>query len=187
MAGKIAIVGRCDNTRRSAPLLDPDWSVWALAWDTIPTADLLFETHHNWRDLAATTHATLDYLETLRRSPVPVVMHTEESDIPASVAYPWAAVRKLVRQTRLGDPYLESSIAQMLAMAILESPERIGIWGVDLDDREEYAYQRPNTEYLIGLAEGRGISVFVPDNAALCQGVCGIAYGAPGYTLHADQ
>ena len=31
----------------------------------------------------------------------------------------------------------------------------------------EFAYQRPNMEYLIGLARGRGVDVYIPERSPL--------------------
>ena len=73
------------------------------------------------------------------------------SDIPNATAYPMEDVSAVV-----GD-YFNSSIAYMLGLAIVEKVDRIGIWGVDLNCDDEFAYQRPNAEYLIGFARGRGI------------------------------
>lgn len=56
-----------------------------------------------------------------------------------------------------------------MALAIHEGAEEIGLWGVDMKDGEEYAYQRPNMEYLIGLAEGNGIGVFIHPDSSLCK------------------
>ena len=55
--------------------------------------------------------------------------------------------------------YIESSIAYMMAVAMQERPEAIGIFGVDMAEAEEYGYQRPNMAYLVGKAEGMGIEV----------------------------
>ena len=81
-------------------------------------------------------------------SKVPVVMLDPQPDIPMSVRYPIEEVTKLVGKTNKGTPYLESSIAYMVAMAILELKpgDKIGIWGVDLHCESEYAFQRPNME-----------------------------------------
>jgi len=64
-----------------------------------------------------------------------------------------------------------------MALAITEGADRIGIWGVDMADLEstpgdpsyisEFSYQRPNLEYLIGFARGRGIVVDIPDQSPL--------------------
>jgi hypothetical protein len=53
----------------------------------------------------------------------------------------------------------------------------VGIWGVDLHCESEYAYQRPNLEYLIGLARGRGMKVFIPPASALLTTKMDVAYG----------
>ena len=83
----------------------------------------------------------------------------------------------LIGRTAQGTPYLESSIAYMMALAILEKVDRIGIWGVDLHCESEYVYQRPNLEYLIGLARGKGIKVFIPPQSALLSHANGKLYG----------
>lgn len=113
----------------------------------------------------------------LRMSKVPVYMLEKHTDIPMSERYPMEEITQLVGKTRNGTPYLESSIAYMLAQAVLERVDRIGIWGVDLHCESEYAYQRPNLEYLIGLARGFGIKVFIPPHSALLTHAHGVPYG----------
>jgi hypothetical protein len=115
----------------------------------------------------------------LKIAGVPVYMLEKHDDIPNSVAIDQTAISKLVGNTRDGTPYIESSIAWMMAQAMLESEpgDRIGIWGVDLHCDSEYAYQRPNLEYLIGLARGRGIKVFIPPQSALLTHAHGVPYG----------
>ncbi len=60
----------------------------------------------------------------------------------------------------------------MLALAIYEAVtlkniKRIAIYGVDMGVSTEYNYQKPNMEYLIGFARGKGISVYVPPQCEL--------------------
>jgi len=69
----------------------------------------------------------------------------------------------------LGIDYFNSSIAYAMAMAICDKPEEISIWGVDMTATEEYATQRPNMEFLIGLALGRGIDVKISNYSPLCK------------------
>jgi hypothetical protein len=115
----------------------------------------------------------------LRMAKVPVYMLERHDDIPPSVALDMAAITDVVCKTVQGTPYLESSLAYMMAQAIweLKPGDRIGIWGVDLHCESEYAYQRPNLEYLIGLARGRGIKVYVPPQSALLSHANGVPYG----------
>ena len=70
----------------------------------------------------------------------------------------------------LGFDYFESSIAFMFALAIHENDPvntEIGMWGVHMAAQSEYAYQRPNMEWLLGLAQGMGFKVTLPDSARL--------------------
>ena len=46
----------------------------------------------------------------------------------------------------------------MLAMAIEQKPEAIGIWGVDMSADEEYSHQRPGCHYFIQRAQELGIT-----------------------------
>lgn len=77
-------------------------------------------------------------------------------------AYPLARVRAL-----RGRNYFCSSVAYMIAHAILLQPDEIGVWGVDLAEDGEYAHQRPNAEWWLAFAEGRGIKITIPRESAL--------------------
>lgn len=87
----------------------------------------------------------------------------QEQYFPEVTRYPFEEV------ARTTTDYWNSSIGYMLALAIHEQYERIHIFGVDMKDGEEYGYQKPNAEYLIGLARGRGIEVVIPDASPLCK------------------
>jgi hypothetical protein len=69
--------------------------------------------------------------------------------------------------------YFTNSISYMIALAIYEKYEEIGIYGVDMatggfdTPNGEYAHQRPSCEYYIGIAVGRNIKVTVPSSADL--------------------
>ena len=88
-------------------------------------------------------------------------------DIPNAIKYPLKEVSALV-----GD-YYNSSIAYMLALAIFEEYDKIGIWGVDMDRQgepghaDEYRDERPNCEYLLGFAKAKGIEIYLPDECPL--------------------
>lgn len=60
-----------------------------------------------------------------------------------------------------------SSIAHILAMAVVARPEVIGIWGVMQASPTEYTYQRPGIQALLFEAHRRGIGVVVPDESGL--------------------
>ncbi len=67
-------------------------------------------------------------------------------------------------------PYLSSSIALEMALAIHEGFAEIHLYGVDLNTESEYAWQKPGVEYMCGIAAGRGIKVYLPDNCPLLTG-----------------
>ena len=71
---------------------------------------------------------------------------------------------KVIQKTR---DYFISSITYMLSHAISMEPDEIALYGVDLMPDEEWDYQRACTEYLLGLAEGRGIKITIPEGSAL--------------------
>ncbi len=68
------------------------------------------------------------------------------------------------------EPYLSSSIAYEVALAIYEGFEEIHLYGVDLNTEAEYAWQKPGVEFLLGVAAGKGIKVVLPDNCPLLKG-----------------
>lgn len=69
-----------------------------------------------------------------------------------------------------GEPYLSSSIAYEIALAIFEGFSEIHLYGVDLSTEAEYAWQKPGVEFLLGWAAGHGIKVVLPDNCPLLRG-----------------
>lgn len=177
MPRKIAIIGKCSSTRSDAPIDDPSWEVWGLAWDPLPVCHRYFEIHANWRNFRGNPEDAEVHRRWMMGLGVPVYMREIEHDIPSSVAYPFDAVGKCVGKSTAGFPYIESSIAVMLALAIHEGADRIGVWGVDMGTTTEYAYQRPNMEYLIGLARGKGIAVWTPPQSSLLSSAMSEPYG----------
>lgn len=187
---KVAIVGFCHSTRDLAPYHDPEWQVWGLnqLYRYIPRADAWTEIHLRslWeRDAAPGT----DYLGWLRKSPLPILVGPTDydagryHDIPNAVRFPIEEAMALTGGVgRLAAPdtpldYFQSSIAFMFAWALLSGAKEIGIWGVDLNTNEEWAYQRPNLEFWIGLAKGLGTRVILPEHTALLTNVGRVRYG----------
>lgn len=183
---KIAIIGKCSNSRGDAPLDLNDWEVWGLAWDPLPRCDAYFELHDYWRNFLGGGEPAAAHWRWLAGLTVPVYMLKKEHDIPHSVEFPMQEVIEKIGKTCFGTAYLESSIAYMMAAAILKmrpdmkqvvNGDQIGIWGCDLSTGGEYAYQRPNMEYLIGFARGLGIKVYVPPQNALLSPCRKVPYG----------
>jgi hypothetical protein len=85
--------------------------------------------------------------------------------VPTSMEYPLSDVLFSVLR---GRNYLQGSLSFMLAYAIyLDKYDHIEIYGCDLAAEEEWAYQKPNVEYILGIAEGRGIRVDIMTESSL--------------------
>jgi hypothetical protein len=79
--------------------------------------------------------------------------------VPTSVEYP---LYRVVFDVMRGKDYIVGTANYAMAYAIYtEKFSEINLYGVNLIAWEEWAFQRPNAEYLIGIAEGRGIKVNV--------------------------
>ena len=147
MPRRIAIVG-LGPSHDEVPY--EKWEAWGVGWDAwAPRYARIFEMH----DRELWEQRGQDYIEKLNDADIPVYMQRRHIEIPKSTEYPlWQVAGEV------GD-YFGSSPAYMIALAIYEEVDEIGIWGVDLKD--SYDHQKPNLEYLIGFARGRGIHVRV--------------------------
>lgn len=166
---KVAIIGYTP-TRDEAPWADPTFEKWACnnlhlhlrpdqQWDRL--YDL-----HDYKTIASDKpHEAF-----LRQCAKPVFVWQPRPEWPTSVAFPKAAVLE-----SFGN-YFTNSISWMIAAAILEGATEIHIYGVDLAQGTEYAAQRPSCEHMLGIAQGRGIKVFIPPTSDLLK--TGALYGA---------
>lgn len=174
---KVAIVGTSDTSRHLAPFDDTSWEMWVIGSACSPATnariDRVFEVH-NQRSL--NNDPGLDEeLAFLRTTTIPVWMQDIPDWVPAAVQYPTDAITK-----EFGH-YFTNTISYMLALAIYEGVDEIGIWGVDMAHGTEYAAQRPSCEYFIGIARGRGIPVYIPPQSDLLR--CGEMYGLENSNL----
>lgn len=169
----VAIVGFAKPHRMEAPFHDPAWEIWSVndAWGFLPpnSAHRMFEVHkpwiYEWELRRSPGH--LDWLRAFGEVGGRVYLLDERPDMPRAEVYPLTEV-----MANLGTfgAYLTSSIAYMIGLAIAEGFEKIGVFGVDMAAESEYADQRPACEFLIGLAQGRGIEVVLPESCKLMKG-----------------
>lgn len=162
---RIAIVGTAASSRAEAPYADPSWTIWGCSTCLtvgIPGArfDALFELH---------AHELLGagLVDTMRGADCQVYMQHPHPGLPRSLAFPLERITAGLAELLGGRRYMTSTMAAMLALALDEGVDELGLWGVDLALDQEYAEQRPCVEWLIGLAQGRGIPVHVPERSAL--------------------
>jgi len=182
----VAIVGFASTTRMQAPFDDPSYEIWGLnqLYRHIPRADRWWEIHYRAMFEADIVRDT-DYVAWLQRCPIPIIMAERQADIPNSVRWPRADIFERFKAPERMIPriasaprngfrrrrdYFTSTIPYMMALALFEGFERIGIYGIDLIVGSEYFYQKACLEYWIGRAEGMGVEVEIPEDSALLKG-----------------
>jgi hypothetical protein len=173
---KVAVCGLWSETRDLIPWDDPSWEKWGMTWDgDVMRMERAFEMHDTslWAK-----YARPDYIERLNMLPR-LYLQEPHPEIPRGVVYPFDDVAQSC------GAYWSSSIGYMLALAIHEGAEEISVLGVAMEAHDEYGYQRPNTEYLIGLARGKGIKVHVPEKSPLCK--YGKQFGYPSRYGHLEE
>ena len=115
----------------------------------------------------------------------PIYMQKRWSHVPQSVEYPlnhilatfsqaggWFNVSPKemgVENWNLAEKraYFTNTISYMLCLGILEGFKEIYIIGVDMAVATEYGTQRSSCEVFLGWAIGKGIKIFIPDDADL--------------------
>lgn len=165
---KVAIVGGAFS-RKQAPYNDETWDIWAFSSLRLPTPRVSrwFEMHAAGDLATQLTRATetrrsyREYVRFMRHLNCPVYMQRRVRAIPGSVEYPLTAALEMFGKC------FTSTASYMLALAVMERYETIGVWGIHLTERTVYERQRPGVEYLLGVARQKGIDVYLPPGSPL--------------------
>lgn len=163
----VCIVGYAQETRDLANSLPAEVELWGMNVNHkfMARQDRWFQLHPPvWHGLPYYGR-TPEHIAFLRDCDVPLYMRFPSPEFPASLPYPYEAVYSSV-----GRRYLTSTAAHAVALAIHEEVDEIKLYGVNLASNTEYVEQRPCIEWLLGLAEGRGIKVDVPSAAPMLKG-----------------
>lgn len=107
-----------------------------------------------------------EHVKWLASQPYPVMMFEEHAakvidELPNLAIYPRAEVL-----AEFGN-YFTNTVSWEIALAIMMGYKRIGIYGIDMAQDSEYGGQRPSCEWMIGVAQGRGIEVDIPGTSDL--------------------
>jgi len=174
---KVAIVGFAPSSMEDAQFLfgDPDCEIWAInqlyvAWPRIVPSVRMpekrnvtrwFQIHHrhSYDQTIMRDHSHHEWMS--QQTDFPIYMQNKEPDIPCSVEFPKDAILSKFRR------YFTNSISWEIALAIYEGFKKIYIFGVDMAQDGEYAFERPSVEYFCGYAEGAGIDLVVPEKSDL--------------------
>ena len=174
----IAILGSHPATVEQAPFSDPSWSIYACSAHNIekrvlPRWDQWFEIHQKASDPTRSYQFLRGLEEQARqkqaRGENPVVWMRDKEALPffpGGKLYPEDEMKKTFC------PFLfSSSIAFILAKAIVDCErlgiKKIGLWGILQASDQEWAYQRPGTQYFIWEATRRGIKVLAARESKL--------------------
>jgi hypothetical protein len=170
---KIALIGSAPSSVKKAPYEDPSWTFFGCSPGAIVhmrKIDAFFELHR-WREGVPATEP--QYVARLAKLAVPVYMVHPVPEIPGSVKLPKEEILRYVyakvadrdgtvRDATFNPNDFGSSISWMMAFAIMQRPEEIGLWGVDMAANEEWEYQRSGLQSLIHIAKSIGIRVTLP-------------------------
>jgi len=121
------------------------------------------------------------HLEWLKSRPFPVYLHScaeakcAENPQCGHTPYPfpkWDNARPFPFQavTAAYGSYFSSTPAWILAWMMAEGYTETHIYGVHLATEWEYIHQKPNMEFLIGVALGKGVQFTIPEKSTLLKG-----------------
>ena len=189
---KIGCIGKAPSSALLAPYNDPAWEFWILntlgSNNEVPRWDRQFEIH----DLEIAKLNPGNYVDWLAKQERPVYLRDDPPpEFRNGVRYPLGGVLHTFQHLR-GAQYLTNTVSMMVALALYEHVQGqtvsdIGLWGVDMAQHglshgrngfftSEYARQRPSVEYWLGIAEGMGIAVHVPDQSDILKTACIYGY-----------
>lgn len=159
---KIAIVGTAPSSVDEAPYGDNSWEIWSLGANQVKIKRFTrwFELH-TFDALAQANALQPQRVEFFKKIGKDLMIGHENPELPDAEMYPKDAIVGMFGK------YFTSSIAWMIALAIYEGADQIGIWGVDMIGDCEYSHQRACCEYLLGIARGRGINVAIAPQSPL--------------------
>lgn len=171
---KVAIVGFASGHAHKAPFADEEVETWGInqLWKVLPDRrwDRWFELHSLY-DFYHANDGHKDFLRELSSKDIPVYVREEdyklalEWGIETAQPFPHNIILDRFR------PYFTNTISWLIALAIMMRPEWLGLYGVDMAQDHllaaEYSEQRPSCEYFIGIAEGLGIEIVIPNGSDL--------------------
>lgn len=170
---KAAIIGT-GYGRDAAPWGDPTWCKWALNEIFPQGFDRHFELHpmvvQSVQDLAWLARCpTPCYVLNLTDATTPGIiigggLPREQLRVANAVQYP---LDRVVAVTT-GRRYFTCTFSYQIALALADGFEAIGLWGVGLygGTARERTAERTCTEYWLGVAEGRGVTVVADSGLA---------------------
>ena len=168
-ASRVCIVGFADGHRDAAPFDADDIEFWGINRLHAVMPDKPWTRWFELHDLERFYGNDEEHQRFLREATFPVYVRPQDM----SIATEWgidAVPFPRDDMLTLFEPYFTNTISWLLAFAIALEYDEILLYGVDMAQdgiQREYRDQRPSCEWLIGLAQGRGINVVIPPGSDL--------------------
>ncbi len=171
---KIAIVGFALGSVHKAPYQDPEVERWGINQLWKVAVDKPFDRWFELHSLYDFYHSNEGHREFLKAFKGPV--YVREEDYALALKWGITTAQPFPHRVILENfrPYFTNTISWLLALAIMMHPEWLGMYGVDMAQDNiltaEYSEQRPSCEYYLGIAEGQGIELDIPNGCDLLGG-----------------
>ena len=185
MGKKIVLLGTAPASMGLAPQ-GAGWEIWSCSPGTYGMPGLIkFFELHRWEPQQE--WFSDGYMQFLKDFKGDVIMTEQVDDIPNC-----KVLDHKMLTDHFGPYFFTSSLAWMCAMAILEKPEKIAFYGVDMAARTEYENQRMGCQYFAMIGKAYGIEVGVPPESDLLRpaplyGVCEQSHGYIKQTSRARE
>lgn len=162
---KIAIIGTAPQWQL-APFDDPEWEIWGI-FGTVGAGKRMtriYELHDKAIiEPMAAKHHSGKYWETVSAMGENYITKDHYDQAPNAKRFDFESKLK-----KYGS-YFASSASWLIAEAIDEGVDHIGIWGINMAADSEYAHQKPSCSYLLGYAKAKGIQITIPASSELLQ------------------
>ncbi len=176
---KIAIIGTAPQWAL-APFDDPEWEIWGI-FGVVGCGKRLtrvYELHDKdiILPMAEKAHGG-KYWEIVNGMGENYITKDHFDQAPNAKRFDFDSKLK-----KYGE-YFASSAAWLIAEAIDEGADTIGIWGINMASESEYVHQKPSCTYLLGFARAKGINIILPSSSELLHVSHQYGYHKPPKTL----
>ena len=158
---QVVLLGTAPSSMRLAPYGNKDWSIWACSPGTAsaPRVDRRYELHR-WEP--GQEWFSEGYVNLLKNFEGPVIMGSEVPEVPNC-----QVIDYMGHIEKFGPYFFTSTLAWMMADAIVEGYQKIAFYGVDMAATSEYHDQRMGCQYMSMVAARMGIEVGAPPESDL--------------------
>lgn len=168
----LSIVGFADGHRDHAPWHRTDMEFWGI---NRLHAVLEGKPWTRWFEIHSLEDFYRDdqqHQQWMRDTDIPIYVRPQDMPTAAAWQITTAEPYPIDRILSAFQPgYFNNTISWLLALAIAMGFEEIHLYGVDMAQdhvlQNEYSHQRPSCEWLLGLAQGRGIRLVIPPGSDL--------------------